>query len=209
MNAQQYELIKSLLPKKNPNLFMVGDTDQVFDKKFPIIKLQKSYRCPTNVLKIAAQIIEKNEFLEGHNFSEKPEIIECENADCEAEFIAKKIKKLALTNVAIICPTSEIVEKFKKYSCKSVSVMTMNESKGLEFDCVFIPACEILEERLFYIAITRTKKYLFLSYAKKRFFNHRLVTLNKSSILDLFEQNLIKASKAKIKPSKKQIEFAF
>ena len=62
--------------------------------------------------------------------------------------------------------------------------MTMHASKGLEFKVVFIAGCEQglipfngngtresdlnEERRLFYVAMTRAKDLLFLSYAKKR-----------------------------------------
>jgi superfamily I DNA/RNA helicase len=67
---------------------------------------------------------------------------------------------------------------------EKVSLMTMHASKGLEFPVVFIVGCEkdliplqrrgdedcdIDEERrLFYVAMTRAKEMLFLSYAQKR-----------------------------------------
>lgn len=65
-----------------------------------------------------------------------------------------------------------------------VTMMTMHASKGLEFDNVFLPGIEeeiiphkktidqnedISEERrLFYVAITRAKKRLVMSYAKQK-----------------------------------------
>lgn len=63
---------------------------------------------------------------------------------------------------------------------KSVKLMTMHASKGLEFNTVFMVACEegstILsdielqeERRLFYVAMTRAKKKLFISWSEKRF----------------------------------------
>jgi uncharacterized protein (TIGR00375 family) len=66
---------------------------------------------------------------------------------------------------------------------EKVSLMTMHAAKGLEFSVVFIAGCEdgflpferngtvddIEEERrLFYVAMTRAKQKLYLSYAKKR-----------------------------------------
>ncbi|MCP4482159.1 MAG: UvrD-helicase domain-containing protein [bacterium] len=327
INEAQYKLIKLLLPAKNPNLFVIGDPDQAIygfrgsDVKFiqelkidyptiKTIKLQKSYRCPSNILKMAAQALNKNDCLEGHDFNIKTDITECTSSKSEAIFIAKKIETMlgglksltvsntqqlqSLASIAILCRTphlfAPIIEALNKYSIpykiigeapfykqkkfakmleqlnfeelkkvkefkqlttkfqnkkalleaialrtaideydikeEAVTIMTMHASKGLEFECVFIPACEesILpfeffkkkneyeikeEERLFYVAATRTKKYLFLSHAKKRFFNHRLLTLAKSSILDRFEKNLIKSLKIKENPQKKQIEFLF
>ncbi len=66
-----------------------------------------------------------------------------------------------------------------------VSLMTVHAAKGLEFDCVFVMGLEdgvfpnqrsvaenptALEEerRLFYVAVTRARKRLFLSYAQQR-----------------------------------------
>lgn len=70
---------------------------------------------------------------------------------------------------------------------EKVKILTMHASKGLEFNCVFIPAFEdniipytifkkdvdILEEqRLLYVAITRSKKFLYLSFCKSRNLNN-------------------------------------
>lgn len=71
----------------------------------------------------------------------------------------------------------------------------MHEAKGLEFDAVIIPdviedlcpykhsiyGCDIEEERrLFYVAITRAKKHLYISYTK----NNRKKTTKKSRFID-------------------------
>jgi DNA helicase-2/ATP-dependent DNA helicase PcrA len=77
---------------------------------------------------------------------------------------------------------------------ESVKLMTMHNAKGLEFDYVFIVGMEegLLphsrsmdspkqlqeERRLLYVAITRTKKQLYMSYAKNRnIFGETVVTL--------------------------------
>lgn len=67
---------------------------------------------------------------------------------------------------------------------EGVSLMTMHSSKGLEFEVVFIPtvnegvspyrkakkAGELEEERrMLYVAMTRAKRFLHLSYVEKRF----------------------------------------
>ncbi len=67
---------------------------------------------------------------------------------------------------------------------ESVALMTMHAAKGLEFPVVFIAGCEngllpfqpfdgdisdIQEERrLFYVAMTRAKERLYITFAKKR-----------------------------------------
>jgi len=71
-----------------------------------------------------------------------------------------------------------------EHHVEKVSLMTMHASKGLEFNVVFIVGCEdgyipfmkneseqidINEERrLFYVAMTRAREQLFLTYTKKR-----------------------------------------
>ena len=67
---------------------------------------------------------------------------------------------------------------------EAVSLMTVHASKGLEFDAVFVtgleqglfPAMRANDEardpeeerRLFYVALTRARKRIFLSYASER-----------------------------------------
>lgn len=71
-----------------------------------------------------------------------------------------------------------------EHNLEQVTMMTMHGSKGLEFDFVFLPGIEedILphkktidqnedlseERRLFYVAITRARKRLVMSYAKEK-----------------------------------------
>ena len=54
-----------------------------------------------------------------------------------------------------------------------VSIMTMHRAKGLEYDIVFIPDAKEAdreeERRLFYVAMTRAKKRLYISYVRQRF----------------------------------------
>ncbi|MDR1153939.1 MAG: UvrD-helicase domain-containing protein [Bacteroidales bacterium] len=73
----------------------------------------------------------------------------------------------------------------KAEDADKVAVMTVHSSKGLEFDVVYIVGMEeslfpsqmsVLsmqdieeERRLFYVALTRARKYVFLSYAGMRF----------------------------------------
>jgi len=108
---------------------------------------------------------------------------------------------------------------------EKVTLMTIHASKGLEFKGVFIAGCEqgllpytlfaknkanIEEERrLLYVAMTRAKKYLFLSHAERRFLFGREWQLPRSSFLDKIEQDLIKTTKTvfhkKQKPADNQL----
>ena len=96
-----------------------------------------------------------------------------------------------------------------------VVLMTVHASKGLEFPIVFIVGLEeglfphikslesseeIEEERrLFYVAITRAKKILSLSYAKNRRNFGKMKKTKKSRFLDEIPKTLIKEVKKKEK----------
>jgi len=99
---------------------------------------------------------------------------------------------------------------------EAVSVMTLHASKGLEFECVFIPGCEegLLpynlyksevdveeEKRLLYVGMTRAKKLLYLTSAKSRSIRGRKLNLPKSPFLNSIQQELIQ--QIKNKPPKK------
>jgi uncharacterized protein (TIGR00375 family) len=85
-----------------------------------------------------------------------------------------------------------------------VRLMTMHASKGLEAEHIFIPALEdgllpftlygdtrdshIEEERrLLYVAMTRAKRGLYLSWAKKRVFQNRVMENEPSRFLSVLE----------------------
>jgi uncharacterized protein (TIGR00375 family) len=92
---------------------------------------------------------------------------------------------------------------------EKVSLMTMHAAKGLEFPVVFIAGCEdnmipfsgfgkmqtselINEERrLFYVAVTRAKKMLYCSLAKKRMSFGKIHHQTMSRFLKNIEQDLI------------------
>ncbi len=85
----------------------------------------------------------------------------------------------------------------------SVTLMTIHASKGLEFPVVFITGCEedifplnqkfdsnskIEEERrLFYVAITRAEKKVFISYARSRYRFGEVAYQSKSRFLEEFD----------------------
>ncbi|MBW2366232.1 MAG: ATP-dependent helicase, partial [Deltaproteobacteria bacterium] len=95
---------------------------------------------------------------------------------------------------------------------EKVSLMTMHASKGLEFNVVFIVGCEdgyipfvknerkptdINEERrLFYVAMTRAREQLFLTYSKKRKIYGKSATRQPSPFLsDTVVFNIFKKEK--------------
>jgi DNA helicase-2/ATP-dependent DNA helicase PcrA len=93
-----------------------------------------------------------------------------------------------------------------------VSLMTLHAAKGLEFACVFIPGCEqgLLpyslfessaadpreERRLFYVGMTRARRYLYLSHANRRRLFGREYSLPRSGFLDPIEEHLLELRSA-------------
>ncbi len=103
---------------------------------------------------------------------------------------------------------------------EQVTLMTLHASKGLEFNCVFIAGCEqgllpyslfenqisdVKEERrLLYVGMTRAKRYLFLSHAKKRFLYGKTYQLPRSIFLDAIEQELVELKRHQRRPPRKK-----
>ncbi len=94
---------------------------------------------------------------------------------------------------------------------EKVSLMTIHAAKGLEFKAVFIIGCEEglipyslfkehradpeEEKRLLYVGMTRAMRYLWLTFAKKRFIWGKEYHLTRSHFLDQIEEKLIRLSK--------------
>ncbi len=93
----------------------------------------------------------------------------------------------------------------------TVKLMTVHAAKGLEFDCVFVVGLEETlfpsgmsvntreeleeERRLFYVAVTRAKKHLWLTYANARYRFGQLVQNEPSRFIEeMPEEQLDKSS---------------
>jgi len=105
---------------------------------------------------------------------------------------------------------------------ESVALMTIHAAKGLEFEAVFVPGCEEglipftvfgaderrLEEerRLLYVAMTRERRYLFLSHSASRFIFGRQEVRKRSRFLDAIEARLVEKLERERpkKPEKKE-----
>ena len=100
-------------------------------------------------------------------------------------------------------------------NAQNVALMTMHAAKGLEFPVVFITGCEdglipfcraggensdIEEERrLFYVAMTRAKEALFLTWAKKRRIYGKSVSREISPFIRAIETSLLDKKRISIK----------
>ena len=104
---------------------------------------------------------------------------------------------------------------------ESVTLMTAHSSKGLEFPVVFIagvedalfPYCKDGEEsaehrqeerRLLYVAMTRAKERLYITYAKNRMLFGKTADIAPSRFLKAIPEKLIQRKEIKRKPKKEQ-----
>ena len=142
----------------------------------------------------------------------KSAMLEAENDD-ENE---KNIDKLAnfLANLALRSDIDD--EKVEN----AVTLTTYHQAKGLEFDAVFLVACEneifpsqregidIEEERrIFYVGITRAKKYLYITCAKQRKYFGSIQEMTDSIFIDELDEKLFDPL-SKIKARKKKVKVA-
>lgn len=102
-----------------------------------------------------------------------------------------------------------------------ITLMTIHASKGLEFKQVYIIGCEenLLphanslqepalseERRLFYVGITRAKKYLTLTWCRTRRKQHELIEIEPTRFLKDIPDSVIEISNASSSPVVQQIE---
>jgi DNA helicase II / ATP-dependent DNA helicase PcrA len=106
----------------------------------------------------------------------------------------------------ISCTMGKDTDVYDPHAQK-VSLLTMHAAKGLEFPVVFVVGCEddyvpfrknpaedidISEEcRLFYVAVTRAKSRLYLSFANHRTINGQNVTRTISPFVKAINSNLV------------------
>lgn len=109
-----------------------------------------------------------------------------------------------LQDVALLTDADESDKDGEK---NKVSLMTIHAAKGLEFPCVFVVGVEEnlfpsqlsigtkeeLEEerRLFYVALTRAEKHLFVSYAQNRYRYGQIHHAEPSRFVDEIDERLV------------------
>ncbi|MFH1155716.1 MAG: UvrD-helicase domain-containing protein [Pseudomonadota bacterium] len=122
-----------------------------------------------------------------------------------------------LESMALRTDTESLIPDSEK-----VSLMTIHAAKGLEFPIVFVTGCEDglipfsypgaesvnldEERRLFYVALTRARELLCLTYARKRRIFNQMVQTRKSPFLDDIEDTIKEhgQSKKKVRPVPKR-----
>lgn len=203
-NNLQYEIFASLI-NNNTNTFIVGDPDQSIYKfrgannklinryidkfKAEVNILTNNYRSSRNIITYANMSISNNikrinKILVPNSLNNGTvKILLFNNENIEYNYIIKICNQCTSKkySIAILFRNHEQGYLYKRYYYNSyfkISIMSIHESKGLEFDVVFIIGVnkgvfpqsfnvdlDTLEEerRLFFVAITRAKKELYIS----------------------------------------------
>ncbi len=136
-------------------------------------------------LELLDGVLEKSEYLERFDKNDPEDVARLENIK-ELRSVAERFPNLILflENVALIETESKNVASDSQSG--QLTLMTLHAAKGLEFDTVFMVGMEEglfphsktsldsdeLEEerRLCYVGITRAKRHLYLTYARRRLY---------------------------------------
>lgn len=144
-----------------------------------------SRMAPYGAIQYIRKHIGYDEFLVEYAYKRKIKMEDLREVLSEIEERAKGFKNIEdwLTHIEEYTRERKLQEQFRKENPNAVSFMTMHGAKGLEFDTVFVIGAnekitpykkaetveEIEEERrLFYVAMTRAKKRLVISYTKEK-----------------------------------------
>lgn len=173
----------------NPNhVHTLGDLQALYSGA-ELIELNKSYRSTYEIIEFARRIQDVSTIEAVERHGDAPKLISCEDLEDEFNQIKKKLDAFAIGSYAtlgIIMKTYSAVRAIYNVLCKSydvhlispestafvngISIASIQMSKGLEFDEVFIPSvnCETYSDEydrsLLYIACTRAMHRLTLSY---------------------------------------------
>ncbi|MFO7161397.1 MAG: AAA family ATPase [[Clostridium] cellulosi] len=165
---------------------------EILNKKRPgLMTLNKSYRSSYEITNFSLKIPqEKPEISAFERHEKEPELIFCEDEKLD-ERIAADIKAAldeGFGTAAVICPTKRQTRELYERLSKKIPVTLLEKSgevkngalimpaylsKGLEFDCVFVPYLDDdnyggeFSNRLLYIACTRPLHRLKLYYSKE------------------------------------------
>lgn len=181
-----YECLKNQVQQKA----IKGKTLQEIKKFINCIEEIKSQRAHTSLYELYTSLLDKSGYMESleiqktiesqsriENLQELGNVIEQKESRSEASFLNLE---------GFLEEMSLLTEEDKTKEGKdSVTLMTLHNSKGLEFNTVFItgmeeglfPSFQSIEDnnleeerRLAYVGMTRAKERLILSYTKKRRF---------------------------------------
>jgi DNA helicase II / ATP-dependent DNA helicase PcrA len=236
-NYLQMQVLFKLM-KANTHIFSVGDPDQsiyrfrgampsviydfikIYNAK--VLTLDMNYRSDHTIIKIANQLISNNKNRLKKNLQSASSLmghIEILLFNDDKEYLNHTLKIISTSSFksyAILARTNQqlfdlkytVHENLTMFLQKKVSLLTLHEAKGLEFDIVFIlgidektmphdkaQSKESIEEerRLLYVGITRAKHQLYFIHIKKRD-QYKNVKLSKF-MLEISQNHQFKAIK--------------
>ncbi|UEC20018.1 3'-5' exonuclease [Clostridium septicum] len=171
----------------------------LIDSDIKLFKLEKTYRFPKKIA-FFSELIKDNHgdisnlCIEEGGDENTPRMIEFKNRDAEMTYIVDTIKNEGWKDVGILVRNNDmaqiVYDELRKKGCicdykikdemkldftnDNPKILTYHSSKGLEFERVFIPQCDVDEDdstnlnlrEALYVACTRTSKTLILSYIK-------------------------------------------
>lgn len=187
---------QQVYPKRTQNIDIIKELKDSGIKHF---ELEKAYRFPKKIA-LFSELIKNNHgnisnlCIEEGGDENTPKMIEFKNMDSEMNYIIDTIKNEGWKDVGILVRNNEMAQKVydnlrkKGFVCDykinddikldftndNPKIITYHSSKGLEFERVFIPQCNVYEDdstnlnlkEALYVACTRASKTLILSYIK-------------------------------------------
>jgi len=205
-NLLQFKLLE-LMVKKETAIFCVGDPDQsiyafrggkmdlierfVVKYEAKVYRLNENYRSNQGILDVSNRLIAKNlnrikkELFTSNTSFYVPKLFVVESK--MEKKVIQYIKKYKLFECAILYrnhyQVSYLRQLLKRHYLFDVKLLSLHESKGLEFDDVILYGLEIMphdlddtyfsveeERRLLFVGMTRAKKTLaFFTYKMTRF----------------------------------------
>jgi superfamily I DNA/RNA helicase len=159
--------------------------------EIPSIKLKINYRLPKKIARLAEKIADSNQKLESkckNEGVEMPKILKFENLKKQLKEIIRIVRNRQFDDVGILFRDNSDVQFAKSYFDKkgfnveakinmnmnidfkssNPKLLTYHSSKGLQFEAVFIPNCNVSDKEdrnPLYVAITRTYQYLFIMHS--------------------------------------------
>lgn len=162
--------------------------------RIPMENLVINHRLPKKIARIAEKVTKSIDPLEERCKKEgvnKTRLIKCSGLENELNYIMQVIKAQNYTDVGILFPTNEDVDRAYSYfkdkawdvekksgfgagamdldfTTDNPKLMTYHSAKGLQFEAVFVPNCTVSDEKHrnpLYVALTRSYRDLFILYS--------------------------------------------
>ena len=172
-------------------------------------KLVFNHRLPLKIAQLASRLNDDEDLAQRctKDVKDMPWILRYSTLEEQLDVAMQQIKNRHITDAAILFPEKSVLEKAYNYlkskghnieahfrdqsnsgykvsdmnfSSDNPKLLTYHSAKGLQFEAVFLPQCDVEFEKFdksmnidsLYVAITRSYGYLFVMYSKKlsRFF---------------------------------------